>query len=303
MTEYEYLAINDGMIDVMDNSNVNDKEKGEYSSKMIEVDMVNQESEQTTYFSYKSLFLQMRDDKCVDSMDLRSFEKATFKPDTSTIPEKNNHKQKDSVLIALSNKVKTLEKNVSVHQTSLRDLDTLFSQSSIDLKQILKSITKADSWIKDSGVEAEKTKTRLGDMSGRILTLESELSRLEDTFLLGLGILAAGVACFIFTASVCVVVIFYKQTKPTLKVEEKEIVLPPVSTKTSVSVQTDPPQIIKKVTFPDTKQEEENSVMSAEDISAKLFTSRRKKDLSRRVTWCSGTFRNITREPKKNREI
>jgi len=300
MTEYEYLAINDGTIDVIDNSDdVNDNEKKEYSSKVVELDMVNQELEQTTYFSYKSLFLQIRDDKCVDTMEMRTFEKATFKPDISTIPEKNNHKQKDSVLITLSNKVKTLEKNVSVHQTNLRDLDQLFSQSSIDLKQILKSLTKADAWIKDSGAEAEKSKGRMGDMSDRISNMESELSRLEDTFLVGVGILAAAVAGFIFTASVCVVVTICKQTK--LKEEANNVTLTQVSTKTSVSVQTDPPQIMKKVTFPDTKQEEEEPVI--EDISAKLFTSRRKTELSRRVTWCSGSFRNIAREPKKNREI
>lgn len=300
MTEYEYLAINDGMIDVIDNSDVNDNEKKEYSSEVVELDMVNQESEQTTYFSYKSLFLQIRDDKCVDTMEMRTFEKATFKPDISTIPEKNNHKQKDSVLITLSNKVKTLEKNVSVHQTNLRDLDHLFSQSSIDLKQILKSLTKADAWIKDSGAEAEKTKSRVGDMSDRIRNMESELSRLEDTFLVGLGILAAAVAGFIFTACVCVVVTMCKQTK-SKEEANNNVTLPQVSTKTSVSVQTDPPQIMKKVTFPDTKQEEEDPVI--EDISAKLFTSRRKTDLSRRVTWCSGSFRNIAKEPKKNREI
>ena len=301
MTEYEYLAINDGMIDVIDNSDVNDNEKKEYSSEVVELDMVNQESEQTTYFSYKSLFLQIRDDKCVDTMEMRTFEKATFKPDISTIPEKNNHKQKDSVLVTLSNKVKTLEKNVSVHQTNLRDLDHLFSQSSIDLKQILKSLTKADAWIKDSGAEAEKTKSRMGDMSDRIRNMESELSRLEDTFLVGLGILAAAVAGFIFTACVCVVATICKKTKS--KEEANNVTLPQVSTKTktSVSVQTDPPQIMKKVTFPDTKQEEEDPVI--EDISAKLFTSRRKTELSRRVTWCSGSFRNIAREPKKNREI
>lgn len=300
MTEYEYLAINDGTIDVIDNSDdVNDNEKKEYSSKVVELDMVNQELEQTTYFSYKSLFLQIRDDKCVDTMEMRTFEKATFKPDISTIPEKNNHKPKDSVLITLSNKVKTLEKNVSVHQTNLRDLDQLFSQSSIDLKQILKSLTKADAWIKDSGAEAEKSKGRMGDMSDRISNMESELSRLEDTFLVGVGILAAAVAGFIFTASVCVVVTICKQTK--LKEEANKVTLTQVSTKTSVSVQTDPPQIMKKVTFPDTKQEEEDPVI--EDISAKLFTSRRKTELSRRVTWCSGSFRNVAREPKKNREI
>jgi len=176
----------------------------------------------------------------------------------------------------------------------------LFSQSSIDLKQILKSLTKADAWIKDSGTEAEKTKSRMGDMSDRIRNMESELSRLEDTFLVGLGILAAAVAGFIFTACVCVVVTMCKQTK-SKEEANNNVTLPQVSTKTSVSVQTDPPQIMKKVTFPDTKQEEEDPVI--EDISAKLFTSRRKTDLSRRVTWCSGSFRNIAREPKKNREI
>ena len=301
MTEYEYLAINDGMIDVNDNSDVNDKEKKEYSSKVVELDMVNEESEQTTYFSYKSLFLQIRDDKCVDTMEMRTFEKATFKPDTSTIPEKNNHKQKDSVLITLSNKVKTLEKNVSVHQTNLRDLDQLFSQSSIDLKQILKSLTKADAWIKDSGAEAEKTKSRIGDMSDKILNLESEISRLEDTFLVGLGILAAVVVGFVITTGVCVVVTICKQNKS--KKEANKVTLPQIRTKTSVSVQTDPPQIIKKVTFPDTKEEEEEENPVIEDISAKLFTSRRKTDLSRRVTWCSGSFRNIARDTKKNQEI
>ena len=302
MTEYEYLAINDGMIDVNDNSDVNDKEKKEYSSKVVELDMVNEESEQTTYFSYKSLFLQIRDDKCVDTMEMRTFEKATFKPDASTIPEKNNHKQKDSVLITLSNKVKTLEKNVSVHQTNLRDLDQLFSQSSIDLKQILKSLTKADAWIKDSGAEAEKTKGRMGDMSDKILNLESEISRLEDTFLVGLGILAAVVVgLFVITTGVCVVVTICKQNKS--KEEANKVTLPQIRTKTSVSVQTDPPQIIKKVTFPDTKEEEEEENPVIEDISAKLFTSRRKTDLSRRVTWCSGSFRNIARDTKKNQEI
>ena len=301
MTEYEYLTLNDGIIDVMDEAVV--KKEKEYSSKMIEVDMFNQDTEQTTYFSYKYLFLQIRDDVCVDTMDLRKIEKSTFRPDTKNIP--NANKQKDSVLITLSNKVKTLEKNVTLHQTNLQDLDKLFSQTSIDLKQILKSITKADAWIKDSGAETEKTKGRMGDLSERIHLLESELSRLEDTFLLGLGILVVILIGFIFTISV--VVIFC--TKSSAKVEDSKIPLQPIgtkSTKTSVSVQTDPPQIMKKVTFPDSKQGEENHVSGVglnEDISTKLFTTRRKNDLSRRVTWCSGTFRKITRDPRKNVEI
>ena len=297
MTEYEYLAINDGMIDVMDNTEVSeDKGTRKYSSKMIEVDMVTQETEHTTYFSYKSLFLQFGDDKCVDTMDLKTFEKTTFKPDTNTIPEKNNHKQKDSVLITLSNKVKILEKNVSVHQTNLRELDTLFSQTSVDLKQILKSITKADAWIKDSGLEADKTKSRMGDMSDKIHILESELTRLEDTFLLGLGILAAAFAGFICTTSVCLVVMFCRKTASPSKMEVNKVPPAKVSTKSSVSVQTDPPQIVKKVTFP-------KDVIDVEDISSKLLTSRRPKDLSRRVTWCSGTFRNIARENKRSSEV
>ena len=301
MTEYEYLTLNDGIIDVMDEAVV--KKEKEYSSKMIEVDMFNQDTEQTTYFSYKYLFLQIRDDVCVDTMDLRKIEKSTFRPDTKNIPSAN--KQKDSVLITLSNKVKTLEKNVTLHQTNLQDLDKLFSQTSIDLKQILKSITKADAWIKDSGAETEKTKGRMGDLFERIHLLESELSRLEDTFLLGLGILVVILTGFIFTISV--VVIFC--TKSSANVEDSKIPLQPIgtkSTKTSVSVQTDPPQIMKKVTFPDSKQGEENHVSGVglnEDISTKLFTTRRKNDLSRRVTWCSGTFRKITRDPRKNVEI
>ena len=90
MTEYECLSINDGVIDVIDEGEEEDVAHEDYSSQMFEIsEMINNEKDQTTYFSYKYYFLQMRDDICVDKVGLKTFETNLFhhESDTRTLPD------------------------------------------------------------------------------------------------------------------------------------------------------------------------------------------------------------------------
>ena len=298
MTEYECLSINDGVIDVIDEGEEEDVAHEDYSSQMFEIsEMINNEKDQTTYFSYKYYFLQMRDDICVDKVGLKTFETNLFhhESDTRTLPDKTNQKQKESVLIGLSNKVKILESNITKHQHNLRNLDTLYSQTSVDLKQILKSIVKADEVFKESAKDSERTKGKVSVLNDKVQSLESELNRLEDLFYIGLGVAAVVVSgLFVcFTLLVC-----YRTSGDSVQVEKK-VQHTTKKVTTTIAVQTDPPQIIKKVSFPE-EAEEEVKTSCNDDISTKLFVTRRKKDLSRRVTWCSGSLRRLsTQEPRQ----
>ena len=298
MTEYECLSINDGVIDVIDEGEEEDAAHEDYSSQMFEIsEMINNEKDQTTYFSYKYYFLQMRDDICVDKVGLKTFQTNLFhhESDTRSLPDKTNQKQKESVLIGLSNKVKILESNITKHQHNLRNLDTLYSQTSVDLKQILKSIVKADEVFKESAKDSERTKGKVSVLNDKVLSLESELNRLEDLFYIGLGVAAVVVSgLFVcFTLLVC-----YRASGDNVQVEKK-VQHTTKKLTTTIAVQTDPPQIIKKVSFPE-EAEEEVKTSGNDDISSKLFVTRRKKDLSRRVTWCSGSLRRLsTQEPRQ----
>eukprot|EP00092_Neocalanus_flemingeri_P003321 GFUD01003557.1.p1 GENE.GFUD01003557.1~~GFUD01003557.1.p1 ORF type:complete len:644 (+),score=186.12 GFUD01003557.1:81-2012(+) len=82
MTEYEYLSLtdDDGDDEVVENGTDTEEEvKSAVESRLHELDMRNQNNEalreQTTLLSYKYIFLQMRNDVCVDKVEFESFTK------------------------------------------------------------------------------------------------------------------------------------------------------------------------------------------------------------------------------------
>merc|ERR1712113_668366 len=108
----------------------------------------------------------------------------------------------------------------------------------------------------------------------------------------GAAVVVSGLFVF-FTLLVC-----YRASGDNVQVEKK-VQHTTKKVTTTIAVQTDPPQIIKKVSFPE-EAEEEVKTSGNDDISTKLFVTRRKKDLSRRVTWCSGSLRRLsTQEPRQ----
>ena len=306
MTEYECLAMNDEE-NVQENNNLINEE---YRSEMIEVDMVDHGEEQTTYFSYKYLFLQMRDDICIDKVGLKSLN-ANFLPQkaskqVSDQQDKINQKQKESVLITLSNKVKLLEKNFTAQNNQLQRVEKQNSQTSTDLKKILGSIVKAEDVFKDIAKDSERKDSKVSALNEKIEQLETEMKKYEDSLFIGAGFLASLIICLII-----INILGWSCAGSEIQNLPQQTPAAPKNT-SSVAVQTDTNQLVKKVSFPEEKVKENENIVESEkekgvcglkvtndeDIS-RLLVTRRRKDVSRRVTWCPGTFRKLSTEAKQ----
>ena len=306
MTEYECLAMNDDE-NVQENNLINE----EYRSEMIEVDMVDNGEEQTTYFFYKYFFLQMRNDICIDKVGIKSLN-AKFLPQktskqVSDQQDKINQKQKESVLITISNKVKLLEKNFTAQNNQLNRVEKQNSQTSADLKKILGSIVKAEEVFKDIAKDSERKDSKMSALNEKIELLETEMKKNEESLFVGLGFLASVMFCFVILNIIgCSCSGSENQNIPTQTQTASK-------NTSSVAVQTESNQLVKKVSFPDEQkceeikdivegEKEEAScglkVTNAEDIS-RLLVTRRRKDVSRRVTWCPGTFRKLSTEARQ----
>merc|ERR1712062_597898 len=290
LTEYDYLSMNDddlhndldhneGYLTIADETSSRSQS---YSSRMIRVDM---SQDEMTIYSYECLFLQARKDVCFDN----------FKEEGNNLISSENtrsmKKEKDSVLVGLSNKVKILEKNLTAQNIIAKNLENFQAQQNKDLNKIHKTTIKTDETLKAFAKDSEDIKSDVAKQADKIRILEQEMFKFEDTLFIATGI------C-VFLAMICNSLILYiccwlsfdkRKTSP----DSVEVTTEPKSKSVKDSeVQTEvlptaPSTNAKKVSFSDDNNNTDTKITKDEDISMRLNVRRIvRRDPSRRVTWC-----------------
>lgn len=307
MTEYDYLSMNDdelhndpdpndGYLAIADETSSRSQS---YSSRMIRVDM---SQDEMTIYSYEYLFLQTRKDVCFENLEVE---------DNNFISSENTRgtkKEKDSVLVGLSNKVKILEKNLTAQNIIVKSVENFQTQQNKDLNKIHKTTLKTDETLKTFAKDSEDIKSDVAKQDDKIRILEQEMFKFEDTLFIATGI------C-VFLAMICNSLILYiccwlsfdkRKTTP----DSVEVTTEPKTKSVKDSeVQTEvlptaPANIAKKVSFSDDNNNTDTKTTKEEDISMRLNVRRIvRRDPSRRVTWCAGSFKRLAIEAQPIREI
>jgi len=349
MSEYEYLSLTEDDVDDENNTGIEEvtiQTESIVETRLQELEMKTQKTqlmkEQTTMLSYKYIFLQMRNDVCIDSVQFESFTKQGIVKnkeniksiEVSTVEKKiidvsqgkvtdiNVPKKvqnltkfdvngsaptvpKDSVLVQISNRVKILEKNITVQNNILKNFNVSSKQQANDINKILETILKAKEVFQETAGENEAVK-------GDVNELNKKVSKFEELILEYAEALKLMMALTIFLSILCLFLISLICFKPgdVKMVEVDDEVDTAVGTIDQeeeykeekcnikdIHVQTDSPIIKKRVTFSD-DEKEVRAEGSEEDISYKLTARRRvrRRDPARRVTWCGGTFRKLAEE-------
>merc|ERR1712241_1483495 len=304
LTEYDYLSMNDddlhsdpeqneGYLTIADETSSRSQS---YSSRMIRVDM---SQDEMTIYSYEYLFLQARKDVCFDNFEEEG---------NNLISSENTRsmkKEKDSVLVGLSNKVKILEKNLTAQNIVVKNMENLQSQQNKDLNKIHKTTMKTDETLKTFAKDSEDIKSDVAKQDDKIRILEQEMFKFEDTLFIATGI------C-VFLAMICNSLILYiccwlsfDKRKTTRKTSPDSVEVTtepkPKSVKDS-EVQTEvlptaPSTNAKKVSLSDDNNNTDTKITKDEDISMRLNVRRIvRRDPSRRVTWCAGSFKRLAIE-------
>ena len=267
-----------------------------YSSRMIRVDM---SQDEMTIYSYEYLFLQARKDVCFDNFEEEG---------NNLISSENTRsmkKEKDSVLVGLSNKVKILEKNLTAQNIIAKNLENFQAQQNKDLNKIHKTTIKTDETLKAFAKDSEDIKSDVAKQDDKIRILEEEMFKFEDSLFIATGI------C-VFLAMICNFLVLYiccwlsldkkNSTKKSAPDSVEETAKPKSKSVKDSEVQTDtlppgPATVAKKVSFSDDNNNADTRTTKDEDISMRLNVRRIvKKDPSRRVTWCAGSFKKLAIE-------
>jgi len=297
-TEYDYLSMNDD--DLHNDSDQNEgyltiadetsSRSQSYSSRMIHVDM---SQDEMTIYTYEYLVLQTRKDVCFENLEVDG---------NNLISSENTRgmkKEKDSVLVGLSNKVKVLEKNLTAQNIVVKNLSNFQIQQNKDLNKIHKTTMKTDETLKAFTKDSEDVKSDVAKQDSKIRNLEKEMFKFEDSLFIATGI------C-VFLATICNFLILYiccflsfrqRNSKP----DSVEATTEPKSKSVKDSeVQTDslpavPASIAKKVSFSDDNNNAADpQAPKDQDISMRLNVRRIvRRDPSRRVTWCAGTLKKL----------
>ena len=305
LTEYDYLSMNDddlhndpeqneGYLAIADETSSRSQS---YSSRMIRVDM---SQDEMTIYSYEYLFLQTRKDVCFENLEVE---------DNNIISSENTRagtkKEKDSVLVGLSNKVKILEKNLTAQNIIVKTVENFQSQQNKDLNKIHKTTLKTDETLKTFAKDSEDIKSDVAKQDDKIRILEEEMFKFEDTLFIATGI------C-VFLAMICNSLILYiccwlsfdkRKTTP----DSVEVTTEPKTKSVKDSeVQTDslpavPATAAKKVSFSDDNNNAADPrTTKDQDISMRLNVRRIvRRDPSRRVTWCAGTLKKLAVEAQQ----
>jgi len=345
ITEYEYLSLTDE-----DDTNDEDEQKIDIHEKnaldtsssinrrLLEMDISMdgteiESAEQTKTVNYKYIFLQMRNDICVDkveigsyttkekimknqdsfeSIEMGSFQKKESEQKLPVLSQQNDsNAPKESVLVQISNRVKILERNLTNQNSNLNRLNISSKQQSGDIDKILETVIKAKEIFKEKAGDSEHLKTKMNALNSKVTSFEKNMSAQEDALKVAVGISGfLSFLCFSLVTFICC----RGSSEPKRQTQQqepadqmKEIVseadetLKPLKQKISTQVQTEP-SIIKKVTFSD--DEDNRNKAETLDISDRLndFKRIRKKEPKeprRRVTWCAGTFRKLADEAKQ----
>lgn len=263
MTEYEYLSLTD---DEGEDENITDVEEENITiesvvdSRLHELEMKTQKNEvlkeTTTLLSYKYLFLQMRSDVCVDSVEFESFTKhgivknkeniqsieySTVEKKIVDVPQgkitdisptiqkkvQNITKldvngstatvPKESVLVQISNRVKILEKNITAQNHFLKGMNVSSKQQSNDINKILDTILKAKAVFQETVGETEHVKGKVNDLNKKLTKFEETILEYAEALKLMMGIT-------VFLSILCLFLISLICFKPSERKQEEEVV-------------------------------------------------------------------------------
>jgi len=351
MSEYEYLALTDDDGDDIENDTGIEEENIHTESivetRLQELEMKTHKNglmkEQTTMLSYKYLFLQMRNDVCVDSVQFESFTKHGIvknKENIQTIevamvekkimdvpqgkvtdinvPKKVQNLTKldvngsaptvpkESVLVQISNRVKILEKNITIQNNILKNFNVSSKQQANDINKILETILKAKEVFQETVGETEAVKGDVNELTKKVTKFEELIGEYAEALKLMMALTVfLSILCLFLISLICFkpsdikLVEVEEEVEVTYETIEEEDGQEEKCKNKDIHVQTDSPIIKKRVTFSDDEKEVKTEG-SDYDISYKLTTGRRvrRRDPSRRVTWCGGTFRKLAEEAK-----
>merc|ERR1719189_2156486 len=311
-TEYDYLSMNDddlhndpdqneGYLTIADETSSRSQS---YSSRMIHVDM---SQDEMTIYTYEYLVLQTRKDVCFENFEVDG---------NNLISSENTRgmkKEKDSVLVGLSNKVKILEKNLTAQNIVVKTLENFQSQQNKDLNKMHKTTMKTDETLKAFTKDSEDVKSDVAKQDDKIRNLEKEMFKFEDSLFIATGICVfLAIICNFLVLYICCWLSFDKRnstvekppdsveatTEPTTEPKSKSVKDSEVQTD---AVPTAPATVAKKVvSFSDDNNNADTRTTKDEDISMRLNVRRIvRRDPSRRVTWCAGTLKKLAVEAQQ----
>ena len=349
MSEYEYLSLTEDDVDDENNTGIEEvtiQTESIVETRLQELEMKTQKTqlmkEQTTMLSYKYIFLQMRNDVCIDSVQFESFTKhgivknkeniksievstvekkiidvSQGKVTNINVPKKVQNLTKldvngsaptvpkDSVLVQISNRVKILEKNITVQNNILKNFNVSSKQQANDINKILETILKAKEVFQETVGENEAVKGDVNELNKKVSKFEELINEYAEALKLMMALtIFLSILCLFLISLICfkpgdvkMVEVDDEVDTAVGTIDQEEEYKEEKCNIKDIHVQTDSPIIKKRVTFSD-DEKEVRAEGSEEDISYKLTARRRvrRRDPARRVTWCGGTFRKLAEE-------
>ena len=245
VSEYEFLHIIDNEAEetqdspseapVKTESEVENRLHQLEIKKKPEVDVTSVQ-EHTTIMTYKYLFLQMRNDVCIDSVTLETLTQNSFlgaKDKIQAVKYKSIEKKvaageggkeqqaveksvenndsntnlltpKESILVQISNRVKILEKNVSSQNNILKTFNSSSKQQENDIGKILDTIVKAKEVFEETAGEAENVKGKVKKMDQKMGKMEDILAESAETMKMMMAItIVLAITCLFLVSVIC----------------------------------------------------------------------------------------------------
>jgi len=309
--------------------------------------------EQTSLFTYKYFFLQMRSDVCIDSLTLETFTQhgiATGKgdiksvdygalgkvthansrgPDIGDIAIKDSVGDKkeavitksdqinasgtvlapkESILVQISNRVKSLEKNLTIQNNILKAFNTSTKQQGNDINKILETILKAKEVFEETTLDTEGIKKEVKKMDHRMGQIENVLAESTETLKMMMAVsIVLAITCLFLISIICFSptshFVVCENDEDELTVDELTAENSQINRNTTVSdiaqdesSEINSPKLKKKVTF---SEEELSKESSDEDVTLLInrsYKRLKKKETKRRVTWCGGGLRKLAED-------
>merc|ERR550532_2298638 len=266
VSEYEFLHIIDNEAEetqdspseapVKTESEVENRLHQLEIKKKPEVDVTSVQ-EHTTIMTYKYLFLQMRNDVCIDSVTLETLTQNSFlgaKDKIQAVKYKSIEKKvadgeggkeqqaveksvenndsntnlltpKESILVQISNRVKILEKNVSSQNNILKTFNSSSKQQENDIGKILDTIVKAKEVFEETAGEAENVKGKVKKMDQKMGKMEDILAESAETMKMMMAItIVLAITCLFLVSVICFSphYVMFEEKNEVDEVEEEE---------------------------------------------------------------------------------
>jgi len=247
VSEYEFLHIIDNEAEEpVETENVDEvpvKTESEVENRLHQLEIkkkpeveVTVVQEHTTIMTYKYLFLQMRNDVCIDSVTLETLTQNSFVGAKDKVQamkyksvekkviaqeegkeqtveksvdsnDSNTHNMltpKESILVQISNRVKVLEKNVSSQNNILKTFNSSSKQQENDIGKILDTIVKAKEVFEETAGETENMKGRVKKMDQKMGRMEDILAESAETMKMMMAItIVLAITCLFLVSIIC----------------------------------------------------------------------------------------------------